>query len=168
MLKLVKVLKWSQKSQMKRHHIVEKSIHSWNLMKIYFQPLWKIFSIFVEEQILSLVSSHAEGNHRSNTQSAPDREDYIWGWAQFLNLTSTCFRSGRLCFAWTRIWWKMQQIQIFRYVCQVLVVGVFNQCQTRLLVHLIFLFNFLKEFWSGSNRTERGRNRKVISQQICF
>ena len=167
MLKLVKVLKLSQKSQMKTHYIVEKSIHSWNLMKIYFQPLWKIFSIFVEEQILSLVSSHAEGNHRSNTQSAPDREDYIWGWAQFFNLTSTCFRSG-LCFAWTRIWWKMQQIQIFRYVCQVLVVGVFNQCQTRLLVHLIFLFNFLKEFWSGSNRTERGRNRKVLSQQIRF
>ena len=167
MLKLVKVLKLSQKSQMKTHYIVEKSIHSWNLMKIYFQPLWKIFSIFVEEQILSLVSSHAEGNHRSNTQSAPDREDYIWGWAQFLNLTSTCFCRG-LCFAWTRIWWKMQQIQIFRYVCQVLVVGVFNQCQTRLLVHLIFLFNFLKEFWSGSNRTERGRNRKVLLQQIRF
>ena len=104
---------------------------------------------------------------RRQSQSAPDREDYIWGWAQFLNLTSTCFRSG-LCFAWTRIWWKMQQIQIFRYVCQVLVVGVFNQCQTRLLVHLIFLFNFLKEFWSGSNRTERGRNRKVLLQQIRF
>ena len=33
----------------------------------------------VEEQIqrLSLVSPHAEGNHRSNTQSAPDIRDYI-------------------------------------------------------------------------------------------
>ena len=47
-------------------------------------------------------------------------------------------------------------------------MGVFNQCQTRLLVHLIFLFNFLQEFWWGSNMMESRRKRKILSQQMFF
>ena len=43
-------------------------------------------------------------------------------------------------------------------------MGVFNQCQTRLLVHLIFLFNFLQESRWGSNMMESRRNRKVLQQ----